>query len=49
MREPEGAPLLFFYSLGSRLHKTLAEVRALPLAELNGWRAFFAVERELNG
>jgi hypothetical protein len=38
-------PVLFFlYQLAEKLHKTLAEISAMPVAEWLGWLAYFELQ-----
>jgi hypothetical protein len=36
------------YALGDRLKKTVKEIEAMPVAEFNGWLAFYKMEQERN-
>lgn len=34
---------MLLYSLADRLHKTVEEIRALPIDEVVGWIAYFQI------
>lgn len=38
--------LFIRYALADRLHKTLAEIDAMPVEELAGWQAYILTLRE---
>lgn len=36
----------FLFALAEHLHKSVAEIRRLPVAELAGWQAYFSLSKK---